>query len=579
MRWAVGGLLIGLFVVGCDRAPSDFSAKTFRLDAALVAGARATVRDEYGRRIARLERQPGDPDLLASLATFYHANDFVAAAISAYDELRRRDPKNPDWPYRSALIYAQGSESQEALRELAVATALRPDFALAWWRTGALLSYTADKTAAAAAFQKALHADPQLAHAHVGLARLDLAIGNTEAACGELLRAIEIDPEFSTSYNLLAQAYRSLGRENEAREIERLPVSRHRHRDPIDPVVDTLREACFDVAQLRVAADMEFTSLHLERAIPLLERASRLEPDNAGVALALAKVYLADEQAEQAFPWLEKAIAKAPLFPEAHYVLAYERRRLGQGPAAIKAVTRGIDLNPDDASLRHLRGLCHVDTDEVAAAAADFAYAIELSPRNLTYLLALADIRWAAGLQDDAATLYARAADVAPLAVRPRLALAQLHLEKGELEKAHSWIVEAARVDPSSPEPNRMQAKYLVRLGMKQLHESQTAGAVDAFEMALQLRPDYLPALESLCLACLQADRSDEAISVLQRFIEANPKLAKPHYLLAVLRLEQGGSQDARDHLTAGVDLARESGDTATLSKIQNLQDSLAVAP
>jgi cellulose synthase operon protein C len=130
--------------------------------------------------------------------------------------------------------------------------------------------------------------------------------------------------------------------------------------------------------------------------------------------------------------------------------------------------------------------------------------------------------------------------------------------------------------EPKNPE-------YRVRFGRLLLERFNTSDASDLFNEALEIKPDYAPAMLGLAMVADQTFDS-RAISMTEKAIEADPKLVEAREFQARLRLEDNDNKaavqdaeaalaikpDALDAMSilATVDLLADKKDTPWIPKI-----------
>ncbi|KIL98584.1 TPR domain protein putative component of TonB system [Paramagnetospirillum magnetotacticum MS-1] len=167
---------------------------------------------------------------------------------------------------------------EEALGCYERALALAPDFAEAWCAKGRVLFALKRESDAEKAMREALRCKPDLVPAHMGLGEFLAAMGRHDDAAAHFRRAVEIQPAN-------ADAACALGAELQAAFRIEAATEAYRHALAVDPDL--------------VAALVGLGRVHLEagrdhEAVPLLERAYRLSPDEGGILdmLVLARLQL-----------------------------------------------------------------------------------------------------------------------------------------------------------------------------------------------------------------------------------------------------------------------------------------------
>jgi Tfp pilus assembly protein PilF len=147
--------------------------------------------DEAWQRLAYAQRQLGQ--LPEAEATF---RQFLA-----------QRPKSPTGHYNLGTLLAQQHRAAEAIAEFRAAIALRPDYANAWLELALQLAAERDGAGALEAFQQAL-ATGRTSRAiqvkgHLGLAELQLALGNRSAAIEAAQVAAQLAPQLPAVQSLI----------------------------------------------------------------------------------------------------------------------------------------------------------------------------------------------------------------------------------------------------------------------------------------------------------------------------------------------------------------------------------------
>jgi tetratricopeptide (TPR) repeat protein/predicted Ser/Thr protein kinase len=155
-------------------------------------------------------------------------------------------------------------------------------------------------------------------------------------------------------------------------------------------------------------------------ALPLAERAVRLDPDDVEALNNLGAVYLGGGDPRRAVEHLDRALELDPGYGLALANRAQARLSLRDAKGAIDDTTRALDLVPTDARLHRLRGLARETGGDSRGALVDLSRAVELDP-NLALAWrergilrgrfddhrgAIADYERALALEPDDATTY-----------------------------------------------------------------------------------------------------------------------------------------------------------------------------
>ncbi len=326
--------------------------------------------------------QPADPAGAFARAVALHQSGDVEGAVAAYEESLRLGADTPALHSNLGAAYARLGrldaaieQYQRALKADAGNVAIRRNLALAFYKAGRL-------TEAVAELEAILRAQPGNEAATLLLADCQFRLGQSSRVV-ELLRPLagHASEERAVSY-LLGMALIGEGRMDEAQAaIDRvlrddspeahvflaamymrdedckkaLPEIRQAlAANPKLPLVNYLSGKCLassepsdwagamDAYRAELAVDPNHFEANLllgdtlreggrhDEALPFLERARRLRPDDLAARFSLAAAYVAKERTQEALPLLEQVAAAAPDHLQTHMQLAVVYHRLGR---------------------------------------------------------------------------------------------------------------------------------------------------------------------------------------------------------------------------------------------------------
>lgn len=129
-------------------------------------------------------------------------------------------------------------------------------------------------------------------------------------------------------------------------------------------------------------------------------------------------------------------------------------------------------------------------------------------------------------------------------------AQAEAYWMLGDLKAANERFREAVRLEPENPD-------LRVRWGHLYIDSHQDQEAAALFQEALEIEDGHIPA--TLGMARVLATRFDgKAIEAVREALDARPRQAEGHLLLARMALEEGNLEEARDALESAL---REAAD------------------
>jgi tetratricopeptide (TPR) repeat protein len=356
-----------------------------------------------------------------------------------------------------------------------------------------------------------------------------------------------------------------------------------------------------------------------------LERASKLQPQNPKVWVALAQVYLGSKQVEQANAAAKRAESLAGDDPVVQHALSIffagtgdfakaaemERQFAASKSADPQAAARAAALSlqagqpqqaitwakaalgqTDNADLRHLLGTAEEAANQPEAAIADLHRAAELAPDNEVFtadlgqaLLRHGNFAAALNLLDDARKRF-------PKSVQIELAYGVAAYGQRKFRDAISAFLRVTKMDPSIEQPYIFMGKILENAGdlMPQVLASYAdwtvsepgnylpwflhAKALDAsggdpakseaqLRRSIQLNPTFWESHLELGKVLMQRQAWQEAASELSRATELDGKQATPHFQLARVYKHLGKQEEAQAELAEFKRLSASETDSA----------------
>jgi tetratricopeptide (TPR) repeat protein len=471
-----------------------------------------------------LARNPDDPKVNIALAVAYLDRGEQARALERLQHAVKVAPDSSEahnWLGVALLGRADFPQGIAALRK---AVALDPGNTRAYANLGSALAKSGDLDEAVGVFRKALALEPDSVAAHFNLgmtlrekgdlepalehlrrvARADAGnasvhyeIGLTLRQNGELAaaiaafeRALAIDPELREGYFALGAALKQ--QSATSRRPGPAPAS------PADEAVGRAKAAAgggdLKAAAAALAVALEQDANHAEAhtlqgyvlgqqgnlrgALPHLQRATTLRPEDAGMRHNLGAALWYSGARENAIAELRESVRLDPASAGGHAFLGMALLESGDVPAARASLQRALALSP-----------------AMAAAYVDLGVAF-LREGNVATGLGQLE----AGLNVPSPVPPAPAWDAAIAALRKTLA--------------------SSRQDAENPEAHNVLGLMLGRKG------APADEVVAAFRAAIRIRPDYAEARNNLGLVLIQSGKDDEGIAELREAVRLAPAYA-----------------------------------------------------
>lgn len=187
--------------------------------------------------------------------------------------------------------------------------------------------------------------------------------------------------------------------------------------------------------------------------------------------------------------------------------------RQGDYRAAEEKLARSSELHLNSFQAYYFLGLARVGARRYALAEEPLKVALDFRPRNLPGRVALGEAYLGMGDLDSARAEFFRALEVRDDYSPAFDGLARIAEAQGDFEKARQLFRGAIRADRGSPDPH-------VHLGEMELRQERLDEALRELEAAVDLQPDYAPALETLARILIRLERYNEALVAAKEAIE-----------------------------------------------------------
>ncbi len=407
---------------------------------------------------------------VGALCIAYHADMFFADAERCYARAAALD-HDWRWDYYRALIHIELGGAAGLADSLRAIAARVPDNGVVWLRLADAEFKSGRYDEAVAAWRRArelpepppgpaepphLTEAPLSAYAALGLARVALARHDASTA-RDLLEPVTVEsPGFGPAFRLLGDAYRALGRSEDAARAIAQANRRSAFAPFVDPLADALtRESRNSTLLLRVASEASL-GVNAAWSEHLARRAVEFDPDNPEAVLKLGRVLRAVDRNEEALAQFRRYHALVP----ADYL------GLAQIGGCLSALGRYGEAEP------YLRQALQGVDDPV-------------THYNLGLLLAQT------GRLDEAAQEYRRALARDASYPEARGNLAAVFVRQGRLDAAARELQRLVAANPENP-------VGLTNLGLVLLEQGRKDEARTALRRALEIDPTMARAAEAL---------------------------------------------------------------------------------
>jgi len=262
--------------------------------------------------------------------------------------------------------------------------------------------------------------------------------------------------------------------------------------------------------------------------------------------------FFSRQQFSDAIPLLERASNVSPEDFNTHYLRGACYQALERRDDALRAWRTALKLNPSHARLLQIMVVEYGKGRYFQEAAEVARRALELAPHDANaYYLAIKS------LQD--AGQYPEALEIASEAVKrfPQSARAHFeygfHLQKvGQADEALKELERAMAQDSAYEEPPFFYGDLMQAHGRYE-------EAIPFLQRAISIRTDYVPARVSLAKAFMGLRKWEQAIKELDEAVRLDPTHPQPHLLLSQVHFRLGNEDLARSKKELSLKLRREN--------------------
>jgi tetratricopeptide (TPR) repeat protein len=339
------------------------------------------LRQRIAEAEARARSHFGSLDGLATLAQLYHANGFLEEAARCYQGLERLQPSEPRWFHRHATILAGFGEIEPAQKLWTRVVSLAPDYVPARLRLGDCELKANHPSSAGAIYQEVLRREPSNAYAQLGLARIDYEAAKWDAA-RERLEQIVRQTNFELGYDLIVSLYEKNGQPEKAAAIRGSARASGAYRDPADPWVDDLVDLCYDSYRISLAAGLKARLGHPDAAMPMLEHALELSPDDVSVHFQLGTLAVQQGKLDLARDELTRCTVLDPHFSDPWAHLSSLLQRLGDNAGAEQTLAAGLRNCPDSPGLHLMKARNLHESGRLGEAIVEYQTSSRLRPNE-----------------------------------------------------------------------------------------------------------------------------------------------------------------------------------------------------
>jgi tetratricopeptide (TPR) repeat protein len=467
------------------------------------------------------------------LGDFYFATGDLDKATAEYGSVYHDHPKDlqVEKNYIQLLILKNRLDEATKLNDAILASNANETDALIY--RGQIQLRGGHPSDAAQTLQTALKNDPDnaVAHYHLGLA-LD-QMGNPERAVEEWRTAVRLRPDLIEAQRALATAAMRKGDmetlEQTATEIIRL--------QPASPDGYAMRALSKINRKQFAAAEQD------------IQKAIDIAPQSATGYIQMGNLKLVEKQYNEAGKAYQEALDRDPNSNDALNGVMNTYLAQNQTDKAIAAANAQITKSPNSSAFYDLLGTVLFNSKkDFDGAETAFKKSAELDKNNSDALLKLGQVQVAKGSTDQAILTYQQSLQNNPREAMFYILMGELYESKQDWGKARDAYQKALEIKPENPLASNNLAYVML----------QSGGNVDmALSLAQTARrgmPDSPNAADTLGWVFYQKGAYQSAVDLFQEALKLGEKNKSPddatvHYHLGLAYEKTGQTDLARQHL------------------------------
>ena len=293
----------------------------------------------------------------------------------------------------------------------------------------------------------------------------------------------------------------------------------------------------------------------VERAIASSDHALALDPNQAQVHVVLGIIYHGTGKIDQAIEEFEHAIELQPMGDEAYQWLGRCCQRKGDTERAIGYFQKAIELRPGYWDNYNALGNFYYTFGRYRDAAEQYRRVITFQPDSSQGYTNLGAMYYLQGLYEEAVTMYRRAIEIHPNELSyANLGTAYFYL--GRYDDAIEAYSSALKLNPTEDQHYWNLGDAYMRVGRIEDAQQQFARAGDLLEERLNVDPNDAKCLGQLALYRAKLRSFDDAVELIERASQLEPRNTTLMYKKAVVYALRGDRSRAIEYLA----LALESG-------------------
>jgi tetratricopeptide (TPR) repeat protein len=458
-----------------------------------------------------------------AMGTWFARQRQFPCAISAFESALRLDPKSWQSHYDLGITLLSSGNLRRAVTELRTASNLKPNSERILLPLGAALSELDRQDSAIEVFREILKENPQSIKAIDGLTKALIAEKRYTAAIAELKNA---PPDEVLQLNL-AVAYSKNGNTDDALKVLSAIIKQH----------PSYAQGHFNMGAVYVQQN------RFGEAAQEFKDAVRLDPTDDVARLSYVKALVVLAQFDVAAPIIQEYRQRRPHDFDALYFSGVVAKGLGNYTDAENFLRQAVAINPNYFDARYSLGYVLAHLGRPAEARPELEAALKLDPDSSKARFQLANVLRVLGQKNEAAKELSTFEKQKQEGVKQDVAgvkanQANADLQTGDPQKAVALYRESLTEDPGNARTYYNLALALSRTG-------DDRGEREALEKAIEIDAQLARPHNQLGVLELQENQVAAAKKQFETAISLDPQYAEAQNNLGVLSGQLGENAEA----------------------------------
>ena len=257
-----------------------------------------------------------------------------------------------------------------------------------------------------------------------------------------------------------------------------------------------------------------------------LDKAKKIDPENILVGWNTVRLMLKEKKPLEALNVARNTSRRFPDDVEGMGVLGACLRANGQTDESLEILNRAIELNPNYAEALVNRGLIRLSKDNKPEAEADLERAYRLKPHIKQIWDLVVGLKVEAQNYSDAILLLINMIEIDPEDEKRLATLALCYQHLKDFDSAIEAYNKALAIKPD-------YAEAIMNLGSALKDQGKLEEAIEAYNKALVIKPDYAEAYNNMGNTLKDLGKLEEAIEAYNKALAIKPDNAEAKHNLA----------------------------------------------